>query len=175
MWSYNFVAKLRKACCVRSAPPDLERPISLGSQLAAHRVKTATQRHEKQQSSLLGACVAAMCRDVSRLQLSLELLPPDLQQVVLDALIAGGQLTDSTVLLFKSAPIFELELNRYPGVTESWLPTFDAAQLIQIDVSGCSAVRLCAFARREHIFFRIHACLPRPSPRRTRSNLHRQM
>lgn len=178
MWSINFLAKLRGACvCVKGAPPELGRPVSLGSQLAAHRVKTAIQRHETHQSSLLGACVVAICRDVSRLGDSLESLPPDLQQVILNALIASGQLTDSTVRLFQGVPFFEIRLSHYPGVVDTWLPTFTAAQMIHVDVSGCSAVRLRTVACSALNLVLVHALLSETNLRlwrRTHADVDRQ-
>lgn len=147
MWAISLVARVRGAC-THKPPPQLREPrISLGSQLAAHRVRTAMQRRETHHSSLLAVCLAAVCRDVTRLGETLEFLPPDLQQAVLDTLIASGQLTDSTVRLFRGLPVFEVQLKAYPGILDSWLPTFTAAQLIQVDVSGCSAVRLRMHAR----------------------------
>ena len=145
MWADGFITTLRRMC--GSAPRDrpslqLERSVSLGSQLASYRVRNVEQRREAYRNSLLGACLASLCSDIARLSDNLPRLPPDLQQAVLDALISCGQLTDETVRLFRGLSVFELGLGKppYPGVTEAWLPVFSSAQLVAVDVSGCSAV-----------------------------------
>ena len=145
MWADGFISTLRRMC--GSAPRDrpslqLERSVSLGSQLASYRVRNVEQRREAYRNSLLGACLASLCSDIARLSENLPRLPPDLQQAVLDALICCGQLTDETVRLFRGLSVFELGLGKppYPGVTDAWLPVFSSAQLVAVDVSGCSAV-----------------------------------
>ena len=147
MWADGFISTLRRMC--GSGPRDrptlqLERSVSLGSQLASYRVRNVEQRREAYRTSLLGACLASLCSDIARLSDNLPRLPPDLQQAVLDALISCGQLTDETVRLFRGLSVFELGLGKppYPGVTDAWLPVFSSAQLVAVDVSGCSAVRL---------------------------------
>ncbi len=146
MWADGFISTLRRMC--GSTPRDrptlqLERSVSLGSQLASYRVRNVEQRREAYRTSLLGACLASLCSDIARLSDNLPRLPPDLQQAVLDALISCGQLTDETVRLFRGLSVFELGLGKppYPGVTDAWLPVFSSAQLVAVDVSGCSAVR----------------------------------
>ena len=146
MWADGFISTLRRMC--GSTPRDrpsvqLERSVSLGSQLASYRVRNVEQRREAYRTSLLGACLASLCSDIARLSDNLPRLPPDLQQAVLDALISCGQLTDETVRLFRGLSVFELGLGKppYPGVTDAWLPVFSSAHLVAVDVSGCSAVR----------------------------------
>ena len=145
MWADSFIAKLRRMCgsAPRDRPPlQLETKLSLGSQLAAYRVKSIEQRREARKSTLLGACLAALCTDIAGLSHALPRLPPDLQQAVLDTLIASAQLTNETVRLFRGLQVFEVGLGApYPGVTDAWLPAFSSALLVHVDVSGCSAVR----------------------------------
>ena len=145
MWSITLVAKLMRFCGFASIddanPSNLARQSSVGSQLAAHRVNTAVERRDLFRNSLMGACLAVVCSDGQKLAESLPSLPPDLQQAVLDALILGGQLTDDTVQLFHGIPIYDARLGGYPGVVNGWMECFKRAQLIEVDLSGCSAVR----------------------------------
>ena len=153
-WSTTLLTKFKRACGIASLSaeiPNLARQVSLRSQLAAHRVRSAVNRGEIYQHSLLGACLGAISRDVRCLAGSLPFLPPDLQQALLDALILGGQLTDSTVELFNGIPVYDAILPFYPGVKNCWMDSFTGAQLIVVDLSGCYEVRICSHPARKSV------------------------
>lgn len=145
----TLLAKCREAfsSCkpIRKALPQPRisptRQLSLGSSLAAFRRDTAEHRLAASRSTLLGACVGTiLAHGIARYGPQLRNLPPDLIQALLEALVAAGQLTDSTTRCFRGLVVFELRLASYPGVRNAWLGEFYAGQLSVVDLRGCTAV-----------------------------------
>ena len=133
----------RKALPSNARPPPL-RQLSIGSAIAAYRKANAEGRLLTSRESLLGACIEAVVAGVScnpqRYGAQLAQLPPDLAQLVLDALIAAAALSDATARCFRGLCIFELRLQSYPGMRSAWLADFACAQLRIADLRGCSKV-----------------------------------
>lgn len=153
-WAPALLAKFRDALSVscssrRKALPSNVRPpplrqLSIGSAIAAYRKAKSEGRLLASRESLLGACVesivAGVVCDPRRYGAQLAQLPPDLVQVVLDAIIAAAALNDATARCFRGLCIFELRLQGYPGMRGAWLADFAVAQLTTADLRGCSKV-----------------------------------
>ncbi len=141
--AYASCAPRRKA--LPRSRPSLSRKLSLGSAIAAYRKGNADGRLCASRGSLLGACVEAIVAGVSIdprcYGQQLRVLPPDLVQLVLDALISAAQLNDATARCFRGLCVFELHLCAYPGMRNGWLGEFTGARLTVADLRGCTEVR----------------------------------
>lgn len=141
----NFVScnPRRKALpAAPRSPPS--RQVSIGSAIATYRKAKAEDRLLASRQSLLGACVeqivASVTCDPRRYSAQLRLLPPDLAQLVLDAIVAAAALNDATARCFRGLCVFELRFAGYPNMRNAWLADFSAAQLTVADLRGCSKV-----------------------------------
>lgn len=154
-WAPALLAKFRDALPVvscsprRKALPSSARPpplrqLSIGSAIAAYRKAKSEGRLLASRESLLGACVesvvAGVTCDPRRYGAQLATLPPDLAQLVLDAIIAAAALNDATARCFRGLCVFELHLQAYPGMRSAWLADFTSAQLTIVDLRGCPKV-----------------------------------
>lgn len=161
MFGPALLAKFREnfiSCSPRRKPlpsaarPPPQRQLSMGSAIAAYRKAKAEDRLLASRQSLLGACVeqvvASVTCDPRRFGSQLRLLPPDLAQLVLDAIVAAAALNEATARCFRGLCVFELHLAGYPNMRNAWLADFITAQLTIADLRGCSKVG-CATGKHD--------------------------
>ena len=115
---------------------------------------------------LLSLALDALLRSLHRQPAhALARLPPDLSQLLLEALVACGQLDDAAVLKLSGLGLhfFRLPLGAYPErVQPSWLrclstPSLEAADLSKTEASVRAGQPASQLSR--HIFF-LAGCLP---------------
>lgn len=92
--------------------------------------------------SLLGLAAAAVAAHIDDIATEvLWALPADCAQLVLEALIATGELTFKRLARFGGQPVYRLDLADFPAFKPEWLRLLRHAPLCAVSLRNCDLVR----------------------------------
>ena len=92
--------------------------------------------------TLLALAAAAVAVQIDKIDGdALLALPPDCAQLVLDALIASGELSFLRLAAFRGQPVYRLDLGGLPAFKPEWLRLLRHAPLVCVSLRNCNLVR----------------------------------
>ena len=93
--------------------------------------------------------LASLCAHPDQLcgQTLAQIEAPDLLQLLLDQLIASGNLDQRTISLFAGHCVYSLVVDDLPQLQPSWLKPLQAAPLRVVELAHCRGVSPCSWHR----------------------------
>ncbi len=118
--------------------------VSHASLLRLYRCK----RCQPPADSLLALAAAAAAAHFDAIASdALAALPPDCAQLVLDALVAAGELTFKRLARFGGQSVYRLDLAEFPDFKPEWLRLLRHAPLCTVSLRNCELVRAQCYHR----------------------------